>query len=319
MQWRKLGRIFDPTSYRDGIDRPWMVSHAQCASTLDLGDRLRVFFSCRPPPDDLGQATSYTAWLDLDADDLTRVVRVADEPVMALGALGTFDEHAVYPTSVLPMPDHVRLYYAGWSRRTSVPFDCAIGMATSTDGAHFERHAPGPLLGASPLEPFVLSGPKARRFDDRFVLYYLAGREWVDHRGRAEIIYRLRMATSDDGLAWTREDRDIVPTVLGAEECQAGPDVFVDDAGFHMYFAFRQGLDFRTTPGRGYRIGYARSADGLHWERDDAAAGIDLSATGWDSEMQHYPHVFVHRGRHWMLHNGNDFGRGGLGLAVREA
>jgi hypothetical protein len=47
-------------------------------------------------------------------------------------------------------------------------------------------------------------------------------------------------------------------------------------------------------------------------------AGIDVSNTGWDSEMICYPCVFEHKGTKYMLYNGNGYGRTGFGLAVME-
>ena len=44
--------------------------------------------------------------------------------------------------------------------------------------------------------------------------------------------------------------------------------------------------------------------------------GIDVSPTGWDSDMIEYPCVFEHKGRRYMLYAGNKFGATGFGLAV---
>jgi hypothetical protein len=67
--------------------------------------------------------------------------------------------------------------------------------------------------------------------------------------------------------------------------------------------------------GTSYRIGYAESTDGLDWRRMDSEVGIDVSPSGWDSEMVEYPCVFDAAGRRWMLYNGNGYGRTGIGLA----
>ena len=45
---------------------------------------------------------------------------------------------------------------------------------------------------------------------------------------------------------------------------------------------------------------------------------LDVSPSGWDSEMVCYPHVFDHKGKRYMLYNGNGYGRTGFGLAVLE-
>ena len=65
-------------------------------------------------------------------------------------------------------------------------------------------------------------------------------------------------------------------------------------------------------------IGFASSQDGRSWVRNDALAGIDVSAEGWDSEMVCYPSVFEHRRYLYMLYNGNGYGETGFGLAVLE-
>jgi len=70
--------------------------------------------------------------------------------------------------------------------------------------------------------------------------------------------------------------------------------------------------------GSKYRIGYAESKDGISWIRKDSEVGIDVSSSGWDSDMIEYPHVFDHGGQLYMLYNGNGYGKTGIGLAVLE-
>jgi len=311
MKWRKHGRVFDPGVHR----APWYETFGQAPATLVLDDRIRVYFSARPLPDENGQFVSRSGFLDLDPVDPTRILHISQKPILELGGLGMFDEFGIYPVSVIPDGDRLLAYYAGWTRCVSVPFNTAIGVAESRDGGEsFTRLGSGPVLGYSPHEPFVISGPKIRRFDRKFVLYYIAGRRWIVDNGRPEPVYRIRMATSDDGMTWLRENRDLVPPVLGENEAQASPDVFHADGRYHMFFCYRHGTDYRGAA-RGYRIGYASSPDGLNWTRDDAKAGLPVSQSGWDSEMVCYPHVFEHNGRRFMLYIGNGVGREGFGLA----
>jgi hypothetical protein len=44
-------------------------------------------------------------------------------------------------------------------------------------------------------------------------------------------------------------------------------------------------------------------------------AGINVSESGWDSEMVNYPNVFMLDGVAYMLYQGNEMGRAGIGLA----
>jgi predicted GH43/DUF377 family glycosyl hydrolase len=310
--WQKLGLVFAPQEHPS---RPWMASHAQAPATLPLEGRLRVYFSCRPLPEPDGQYVSYSAFVDLDPDDPTRVLEVADAPVLTLGTRGSFDEFGTYPMSVARDGDQIVAYYGGWTRCESVPFNVAIGRARSSDGGRtFQRVGPGPVLSYSPSEPFVVSGPKIRRFGDLWYLFYIAGKVWLRTDPRPEPVYRIRMAWSQDGIEWQRADRDLIPPRLEENEAQASPDVFWKDGRYHMFFCFRRSLEFRGRAG-GYRIGYASSPDLMEWTRDDDVAGLSVADEGWDSEMTAYPHVFESAGSTYLAYLGNGVGRDGFGLA----
>jgi len=310
--WHKRGRAFDPAAIA-GVE--WLNEFAQAPATLVFETFVRVYFSCRPKPDANGQYVSRAAFVDLNRRNLLEQVGLASQPIMDLGGLGAFDEFGTYPTSVIRHGDEIRAYYGGWTRCASVPFDVAIGYAISRDGGiSFEKQGPGPVLAASLHEPFVISGPKIRRFNGRWYLWYIAGSKWIPSDGRAEPVYRIRMAVSDDGVQWERLQREIIPPRLEADECQASPDVIFANGRYHMFFCYRFSLGYRGRE-KGYRIGYAHSTDLLTWTRDDARAGIDISADGWDSEMISYPHVFELDGKTWMFYLGNQVGRHGFGLA----
>lgn len=310
--WKKLGLVFRPQSVQG---RWWLKEFAQAPATLVFDDFVRVYFSCRPAPDAQGRYVSYSAYVDLDRRNLTRVVGIADEPILPLGARGTFDEFGVYPISVMRVDDEVHAWYGGWTRCESTPYTVAIGHAVSHDGGRrFARTGPGPLLAQTPDEAFVLSGPKIRRFAGRWFLFYVAGVGWEVHGSRAESIYKIRVAVSEDGRVWSREGRNLIADRLEALECQASPDVIGAGGRYHMFYCYKYGVDFRNSA-RGYRIGYAHSDDLSHWTRDDARAGIDISSSGWDSESIAYPHVFELDGRTYMLYLGNQVGREGFGLA----
>ena len=274
-----------------------------------------MYFSCRPRPDAMGQYVSFTAYVDLDRGDPTKILEVANEPVMSLGGRGAFDEFGTYPMSVITDGGRVIAYYGGWTRCESVPFNVAIGCASRSDGGRsFTRLGAGPILSYAPDEPFVLSGPKIRKFGDSWYLFYIAGRSWISTDTTPEPVYRIRMATSHDGLTWKREGRELIPPRLEKNEAQASPDVFWLEDRYHMFFSFRRSLDFRGREG-GYRLGYASSLDLRNWTRNDDLAGLDVSDEGWDSQMIAYPHVFKLDGVHYMAYLGNDVGRDGFGLA----
>ena len=314
-KWKKLGRVFNPTEVKN---RSWLKEFAQAPAVLIFDTFIRVYFSCRPPRDENGQYVSYTAYVDLKRDDLFEIINIAEKPILKLGEIGTFDEFGIYPTSVIRQGNDVLAYYGGWTRCELVPFNVAIGIAIShDDGKTFTRISNGPVLSYSINEPFVLSGPKIRRFNDRFYLWYIAGRKWVTGSYKPEPVYKIRMAYSDNGINWTKINRDLIESRIEENEAQASPDVLFQNNRYHMFFCYRYSINYRCKE-KGYRIGYAFSDDMINWDRDDSKAGIDISDEGWDSEMIAYPHVFELDGNIYMLYLGNEVGRYGFGLAQLE-
>ena len=315
-KWNKKGRIFTP---QDIKDRDWLKSFAQAPAVLKFDDFIRVYFSCRPNPDEKGQYLSYTSYLDLDRNNLLNIINIAKEPILKLGERGCFDEFGTYPTSVIRRSNEIWAYYAGWTRCESVPFNVGIGVGISkNNGVTFEKIGNGgPVLSYSMNEPFILSGPKIRYFNNEYYLFYIAGRNWISNNGKPEPVYKIRMATSKDGLNWLKADKDLIESRIDNNEAQASPDVFFHNNMYHMFFCYRYGVNYRGKQ-FGYRIGYASSCDLITWKRDDSKAGIDVSDEGWDSEMISYPHVFELDGKIYMMYLGNEVGRYGFGLAELE-
>lgn len=318
MKWRKLGLIFDPSQIDTRPD--WMHSFAQAPNALIFDDFVRVYFCCRPEPDQKNQFVSFSAFVDLDRKNLKKILRVAKDPILPLGGLGEFDEFGTYPVSFAHDSDEIVAIYGGWSRCESVPFNISLGYARSTDGGiKFTKVGSGPVLSHSLNEPFVITSPKIRKFNDKWVLSYTAGRKWFrDEDNKPEIVYKLRIAFSDDCINWNKYDKDLIEDHLDSDEAQACPDIFYSNGIYHMFFCYRSSLDFRTNPSKSYRIGYAYSNDLVNWKRDDKQINLDVTPGSWDSEMIAYPNVFKLDGHIYMLYAGNGNGRTGFGLAKLE-
>lgn len=309
----KRGQLFCPSP---GKSPSWMVQYAQSPAVVLLDTGVRIYFCTRGNQDVNGQFVSRIGFLEVERENLSKVVRISTNPVLDLGERGCFDEFGTNPVSAIRCGEEIRLYYAGWTRTESVPFNGAIGMATSLDGGErFHRLGPGPILSYSIDEPFVVGSPKIRRFNNTWYLHYAAGEDWVSDGAKPEPVYRIRYAVSDDGVEWKKIGVDLIERKLGPQECQASPDIFYREGAYHMFFSYRHATGFRNKE-RGYRIGYASSTDLLNWRRNDDLAGIDVSSEGWDSQMVSYAHIFEVDNTLHMLYQGNGVGRDGFGLAT---
>lgn len=315
LNWIKKGKVFDPRNRFS-----WMHEYAQNPNAIILEDKIRVYFTCRPKRANDGSCTSRIGFVDLDRSDPSKLIYVHDQPVIELGGKGDFDEFGTMPGSLISIPEknEIWLYYVGWSRKVSVPYQWSNGLAISKDGGYsFERLGPGPIMSITLNEPYLHACPRVTRHAPHsWTMFYQSGLEWYEHDGHMESVYVTMKADSNDGINWQRNGRQIIPSKV-FKESQTSATQFTYQQQDHMLFSYRHGTDFRNAD-RGYRLGYATSADGIKWHRNDESAGITLSQSGWDSEMQCYPHVLSDKDKTYLFYCGNYFGRNGFGYAVLE-
>jgi hypothetical protein len=282
-----------------------MRSHAQLPVALPLGDgRYRVYFASR---DD--DSRSHIGFVELDLPE-EKVVRLSARPVLEPGPLGNFDDHGVYPASIVEHDDgRLLLYYIGWNPGKQPPlFYASIGLAVSDDGGlSFRRFSAAPIMARSDHDPCLVTSPFVLREGPRWRMWYVSGFRWDVDEGRLRSWYHVKYAESQDGVSW-RRDGTVAIDLAPGERNIARACVVPDSRGYRMWYSYDAGA--------GYRIGYATSDDGVRWERRDDEAGIEPSPSDWD-DVQAYPWVVVDGRREYMLYNGTGFGRDGFGLAVR--
>jgi hypothetical protein len=277
-----------------------------------LDDRTwRVYYSTRD-----AQNRSRTSFVELAADEPSRVTYVHDRPVMELGELGAFDDSGVMPSWVVTVGATKYLYYTGWTARVSVPYHNAIGLAVSHDGGRtFERAWAGPVFGPTHDEPHFTGTACVLVENGVFRNWYLSCVGWARVGDKVEPRYDLKYAESRDGVVWQRGARVAIGLASPAEGGLVRASVLKRNGGYSMWYSRRGTSDYRTDRAQSYRMGYAESPDGVTWTRLDEQAGLDVSDAGWDAEMVAYPHVLEHTGGLRMFYNGNGFGRSGFGWA----
>ena len=299
MNWVKKGVIFRPQGNRD-----WMVSHAAVPFADGLGNStFRVYFSGR---DRFNR--SQTGFLEIDLKEPARVLRLHPDPILPLGELGTFDESGAMLSWIVNQGEEKYFYYIGWNLGVTVPFRNAIGLAVSRDGGMtVQKYSQGPILDRSIQDPFFLGSACVMKDGENWRMWYLSAMGWKKKSGKLRHEYLIKYAHSRDGILWERPGIVCLDFQSEEEYAISRPCVLKDGGEYKMWYSYR---------GKSYRIGYAESPDGLVWRRKDEEVGIDVSETGWDSEMIEYPFVFDCQGQRYMLYNGNDYGRTGIGLAI---
>lgn len=301
MEWRKLGLVYKP----DG-SLWWAQSHAMIPTPVLVDeDRLRVFITCCDA-DGLGRV----GYVDVDANDPTLVLDVCHEPVLDIGMDGTFDENGVLVCSVVQACGRFFLYYAGFELGHKIRYRLLTGCATANESfGPFSRVWPVPVLERSENELFFRCGPFVLHEAGRFRMWYVAGSRWEKVAGQTKPVYEIRYLESEDGLHWPRQGCTCIAVEKDDEHGFGRPYVIRHEGKYRMFYSVRR-RDVAS-----YRLGYAESYDGLHWERKDEEIGLDVSEDGWDSQMICYSAVIQLKERWYMFYNGNDFGRTGFGAA----
>ena len=297
MKWIKKGLIIRPAGNLD-----WMVTHAMLPFAERIGgDLYRIYFSGR---DRFNR--SLIGYVEVNINEPEKILYITEKPVLGLGALGCFDDNGVTPSWVVNYNDNKYLYYIGWNAGATVRMGLVAGLAISRDGGKmFTRLSRGPLLERTVAEPYsILTAPCVLIENEIWRMWYVSGVEWVD---KDTPRYNIKCSESRDGINWDREGIVCIDFKSPDENALARPCVIKENGIYKMWYSYK---------GENYRIGYAESKDGIIWERKDDEARIDVSESGWDSEMIEYAFVFEHKQIKYMLYNGNDYGKEGIGYAI---
>jgi hypothetical protein len=302
MNWRKLGRLYVPRGAH-----PKLATHAANPVAVPLeGSLYRVYYSGR----DASKRSSVGA-VDIDLD-ARRVEREHAAPVFTHGSGGVFYAEGVSVGTWYEAAGVRRIGFMGWRIPPGEHWRGEIGMLrVDASGLALELDDERPVLGIGTADRVSLSYPcVVPAAGGGFDMWYGSTIAW--DAGNGEMLHVIRHARSTDGRNWVRDDRAL-PHRIGTAQAFSRPAVVHDpDRGWHMWFSYRGG------GGERYRIGHARSDDGLAWELELRQAALEPSVDGWDAGMVEYPFVLRHRGLTYMLYNGSDYGASGFGLAVLD-
>ena len=290
-----------------------VVGYCKSPQVLHLGDRIRVYFCVASK--DGKYLKSKPAFCEFDKNFDT-LISVSDLKIIEDSQLGSFDEHGIFPFSPLALENNFYAFTTGWSRRISVDIELSVGLVESFDGGKtFHRSfGSGPVLGATPEEPFLIGDAFVRRFNEKFHMWYIYGLNWAnDSHGIPQRKYRIAHATSNDLISWQRQSGFCLPNEQ-SNVCEALPSVCWYKNQYHLVYCARDQFDFRSTDksNKNYRLRHAVSDDLENWKV--MKNSFLMSYGDFDRQMQCYPHIFVSNGGLKVIYNGSGFGKSGFGL-----
>lgn len=224
------------------------------------------------------------------------------------GELGTFDESGVSYPVLLESGGLQQLFYVGWVDGGKTRFQNFLGVARRSDPSEpWARKNRAPIFDRTTAEPFGSGSCDVLFVGDELLMYYTAFLGWASgESNKPTPHYEIRVASSDDsGMSWKRLTEVAIKSTPEIRTI-GRPATILINGKVHMFFSHR---------GDRYEIGHAVSRDGRNFEITSSENGLQPSEDGWDSEMVEYSFPLFRGGQLYLLYNGNNYGRSGLGLA----
>ncbi|MFY9074606.1 hypothetical protein OZZ08_06515 [Malaciobacter mytili] len=304
-KWKKLGLIFNSDKRSD-----WMYSHAMIPVAENIKDDIfRIYFS---PRDKWNRG--HGAYLEININEPQKILFLTKEPILYPGELGCFDDSGALPNSLVEIDGEKYLYYTGINIGVTVKIRNSIGLAKWNSAKNiFERVYKGPIIDRTKESPHFTATPEVIYDNGIYKAWFTSCVKWVDTGEEIKHFYNLEYAESEDGINWKRNGNIAIDFKDEYEYALGVPRILKENNIYKMWFCSRATKEISS-----YRIRYAESKDGITWVRKDEEVEIDVSDNGWDSEMICYPFIFDHKGKRYMLYNGNGYGKTGFGLAVLE-
>jgi hypothetical protein len=299
--WRKLGRLFNPDS---DLRHPKLATHAANPLPILINDNTyRVYFSGRDH-----ENRSSVGAVDIDIFK-QEIVQNHYEPFFIHGAEKSFYSEGISIGCTCFVGDKTLMYFMGWKNCDGQHWFGELGAFEVESDLSLTLLQEDPILALSAKDPISLSYPwVCRMADGSFRMWYGSTISW--DAGNGEMLHVIKSATSINGINWLSLD-EAIPHKIGQAQAFSRPTVLInEDESYDMWFSYRSGN------GEAYRIGRATSNNAMHWNLNLKNSGINVSQSGWDSEMIEYPFVFKHKSETFMLYNGNGYGKSGFGLAI---
>ena len=296
-KWRRVGLVIRPNK-----SLSWMQTHCMMPTPLHLYDDVyKIFFGSRN-----SENQSSIGYAIIDLNDPTEIIEYSREPVLSPGRLGTFDDNGVLPSCVVTVEGSQYLFYVGFKPGGTTRMDLFGGLALSEDsGKSFLRWSEAPILGRNKVNPFINTAPWVVKYRGEYLMYYVAGVEWID---KDLPRYNIQIASSKNCLDWDRKGK-VVIDFENHENALARPYVILEDGLLKMWF---------SSKGKNYRFKYADSTDGVNWSRKRIDFYSSSSLSKIDNEMTCYPVFLRNKEKSYVLYNGNNYGLEGICLAIKD-
>ena len=164
--------------------------------------------------------------------------RYSGNPVLDKGEMGTWDAGGVAAKSLVKVDNTFYLYYQGDNGSGMI----GIGVATSKDLIHWDKSPHNPILTRGSSWESAWVGMPCVIYDGRWKMLY---------EGCDGTHSQIGMATSNNGITWTKYGRNPVLTIGEIGSWDAGsvgtPSIVKVDKKYYVYYVATDGTVYTNT------------------------------------------------------------------------
>ena len=212
-------------------------------------------------------------------------------PVLAKSETG-WDSGGIHAAAVLKEDGTYRMWYSAGNSTHS-----GIGMALSPDGVNWDRHPGNPLISKGPDEYDVdfIFAPTILHDGEGYRMWYTGS--------DSENVWTVNLATSPDGITWTKHPENPVlrPEEWYEAERVGDPWVVLDEGVYKMWYTCQN-----RAVNISYGIAYATSGDGITWSKHPGNPVLLAGEEGPDSGTVRDPCVVRSASGYEMWYRGID-------------
>ncbi len=197
--------------------------------------------------------------------------KLGTNPIIPRGGAGAWDAASAGEPAVIKDGSTYKAWYTGQDAQGVF----RIGYATSADGKVWTKSGSNPVLnigGAGAFDAAGIASPAVIKDGATYKMWYMGD----DANGTVAIGY----ATSSDGITWTKQNSGNAVFTQGAPWEVNGvgsPSVILDGSTLKMWYTGKSGGGIIGT----LAIGYATSADGITWTRQNSSNPVLTGGASW--------------------------------------
>lgn len=328
-------RMFNNSSIMYGSVMRGMVSDIVIASKLNAQSVKTIF---KDADFESGDINGYAIWFSKDNeiylavspdgsdwllinsyDDIDDLEDISGDPVMTLGASGSFDDYAIFEPQVIwdEIAEKYKMYYGALSDESTYN----IGYAESEDGVNWTNRQQVLTSGSIGNWDYgLIRNPRVVQVSStEYKMWYVAnGIKYPDSGWNSG--WQIGYATSTDGINWTKSESSPVlakGTDPDWDYANAwGFDVLKRGSIYEMFFS-GNGSDTH------YKIGHAYSEDGITWKKYSSNPIINCGGEGaWDQDAVFSPMILfddTHNSYEMFYSGRNESGKYNLGFVTMDA